>query len=38
MMANDFGLDYERIRRQSSRTTPAPLTFPAPVSPPGRAC
>ena len=39
MMANDFGLDYERIRaRHHASTTRGPPTCPVPGSPPGRAC
>ena len=38
MMANDRGLDFERIRRDCPRTIDAPPTCRARDSPPGRAC
>ena len=39
MMANDFGLDFERIRAgDHASTTRGPPTCPAPGSRPGRAC
>ena len=38
MIANDFGLDFARIRAALSRTTPVSRGCRAPASPPDRAC
>jgi len=38
MMANDFGLDYERIRQGVTQHYPGRPTCPPPVLPPAPAC